>query len=335
MKISIISTYFNSVTLGDFVHRSMNCLLNQTYKDIEFICINDGSKDDTLNQLKEYANLDNRIIILDKENEGVAQYAKAAGQEIASGEYIMLFDHDDLLSLDAIEQAVNELKLRPELDAITMLVKTQYLDGRVKYISNLDLLINNEFDYTFRTLTGTEMFEKTVGKYDVHFRGLIRQDKFKAVSFRYEEKLLNGDEIVERLIFKKLNRVGSCKGIYEHFIYDNSSAKSFNLKKIDIVRTDYILRKIFKDENVYKNRSFIFEQQAYINLINGIKAYVYYEKTLDDREKKIYINTLKQGYMSLDKKKILKKYSLGINFFHEMLLLDFKIFFSFYKIKLN
>jgi len=68
MKVSIITTFYNSVTLGDFVHRSMKCLLNQTYRDIEFICINDGSKDETHIQLKEYADLDQRIIVIDKKN---------------------------------------------------------------------------------------------------------------------------------------------------------------------------------------------------------------------------------------------------------------------------
>ena len=46
-KISIITTFYNSVKLGDFVHRAMKSLLNQTYENIEFICVNDGSTDKT------------------------------------------------------------------------------------------------------------------------------------------------------------------------------------------------------------------------------------------------------------------------------------------------
>lgn len=97
-KISIITTFYNSVKLGDFVHRAMKSLLNQTYENIEFICVNDGSTDETLAHLKDYEKKDPRIIIINKKNEGVAQYAKAAGQDTASGDYIMLFDHDDQIS---------------------------------------------------------------------------------------------------------------------------------------------------------------------------------------------------------------------------------------------
>ena len=335
MKVSIITTFYNSVTLGDFVHRSMKCLLNQTYRDIEFICINDGSKDETHIQLKEYADLDQRIIVIDKKNEGVAQYAKAAGQDIASGDFVMLFDHDDLLSLDAIEKAVFTLNQHPELDAVYMLVKTQYLDGRVKYFSSLDRMINDQSQFEFHSINGKDMFQKTVGKYDVHFRGLIRRDKFKAVSFRYQEKLVNGDEIVERLIFQNLSQVGVCSGVYEHFIYENSSAKSYNLKKTDLVRTDVILRSLFQKENVFEVRKHIFELGAYKTLVNGIKVFHALKNTLDKEEQEFYINRLKEGYNQLDKPNVLSNYKKGNKLYHRLLLSNFTILNLFYSIKKN
>ena len=333
MKISIITTFYNSVTLGDFVHRSMKCLLNQTYRNIEFICVNDGSKDDTLSQLNQYAETDQRIVVVDKKNEGVAQYAKAAGQDVATGDFVMLFDHDDLLSLDAIEKAVEGLNQHSDLDAISMLVKTQYLDGRVKYFSSLDRMIKDESEFQFYSINGQEMFQKTVGKYDVHFRGLIRRDKFKAVSFRYKEKLVNGDEIVERLIFKDLNRVGVCSGVYEHFIYENSSAKSYNLKKTDLVRTDVILRSIFKKENVFDSRRNIFELSSYKTLVTGIKVFHSLKNTLNKEEKQFYINRLKEGYDQLDKQIVLSNYKKSNNLYHRLLLSDFTILNLFYSIK--
>lgn len=301
MKISIITTYYNSVKLGDFVSRSMSCLLNQTYKNIEFICVNDGSIDETLLQLKDYALKDDRIVIVNKENEGVAQYAKAAGQDVATGDFVMLFDHDDFLSLDAIEKAVEVLKNDITIDAVTMMVKTQYLDGRIKYLSNLDLLIDSENEFVQRFISGNNMFYKTVGRYDIHFRGLIRTDVFKSISFRFQEKLVNGDEIVERLIFKQLNNVSSCQGVYEHFIYENSSAKSYNLKKTDIVRTDVILREIFKKKGVYSNRKAIFEMTAYKNLTNGMKVYNHFKNSLSKEDKQFYLKRLIEGFNNLDK----------------------------------
>jgi len=333
MKISIITTYYNSVQLGDFVHLSMNCLLNQTYQNIEFVCVNDGSKDETLQQLEAYAKNDSRIIIVDKKNEGVAQYAKAAGQDIATGDYVMLFDHDDLLSMDAIEKAVDVLENNVELDAVTMLVKTQYLDGKVKYFSNLDILMKDDSEYKPRIMTGIDIFSKTVGKYDVHFRGLIRKDKFKSNSFRYKEKLVNGDEIVERFIFKNLVKIGSCQGIYHHYIYDNSSAKSYNLKKTDIARTDVILRDLFKKENVYEARKTIFEVDAYKTFVNAVKVYNHFKNDLSPKEIKFYKNRLKESYENLDKSIIINEFK-GLNkIYHFLILNSFTTIFYFYKFK--
>lgn len=333
MKISIITTFYNSVQLGDFVNRSMSCLLNQTYKNIEFVCVNDGSKDNTLKQLKEYAEKDNRIIIVDKENEGVAQYAKAAGQEVATGDFIMLFDHDDYLSNDAIEKAVEVLKKDSTIDAVSMLVKTQYLDGRIKYLSNLDVLINNKDQFAQRHISGQDMFRKTVGRYDVHFRGLIKKERFKSISFRYQEKLVNGDEIVERLIFKQLNNVSSCQGVYEHFIYENSSAKSYNLKKTDIVRTDVILREIFKNENVYSDRKSIFEMTAYKNLTNGMKVYNHFKNSLSKEDKEFYSKRLIEGFNNIDKDIVRSQYNGLSKIYHNLLLSNYIVFSAFYSLK--
>ena len=333
MKISIITTFYNSVQLGDFVNRSMSCLLNQSYKNIEFVCVNDGSKDNTLKQLKEYAEKDNRIIIVDKENEGVAQYAKAAGQEVATGDFIMLFDHDDYLSNDAIEKAVEVLKKDSTIDAVSMLVKTQYLDGRIKYLSNLDVLINNKDQFAQRHISGQDMFRKTVGRYDVHFRGLIKKERFKSISFRYQEKLVNGDEIVERLIFKQLNNVSSCQGVYEHFIYENSSAKSYNLKKTDIVRTDVILREIFKNENVYSDRKSIFEMTAYKNLTNGMKVYNHFKKSLSKEDKQFYSKRLMEGFNNIDKDIVRSQYNGLSKIYHNLLLSNYIVFNTFYSLK--
>jgi glycosyltransferase involved in cell wall biosynthesis len=184
-KISIITTFYNSVKLGDFVHRAMKSLLNQTYENIEFICVNDGSTDETLAHLKDYEKKDPRIIIINKKNEGVAQYAKAAGQDTASGDYIMLFDHDDQISHDAIENAINALSKNPDSDAVSMLVKTYYADGRVRNTYNLFEKISNLDNFKSVSIKGTDAYQLTVGRYDFHFRGLISKDKFKAISFRF------------------------------------------------------------------------------------------------------------------------------------------------------
>lgn len=332
-KISIVTTYFNSVKLGDFVNRSMECLLNQTYKNIEFICVNDGSEDSTLSQLEEYARLDSRIVIVNKKNEGVAQYAKGAGQEKATGNWVMLFDHDDLLSLDAIEKAVRITKKHPELEAVSMMINVLYADGKSRVWYNLDKTSKTKMSAEFRRLSGYEFYKNTVGRYDVHFRGIIKREKFQSVSYRYDEKLVNGDEIVERLIFKKLDYIGVCSGVYSHFIYDNSSAKSYSLKKIDIVRTDVILREMFQDENIYDERQEIFEIDAYKSLVTGVKIYNRLKNKVNKTTQNLYYSKLKEGYDKLNKPIVIQQFSGISKIYNQLILSHFNFMLNFYKIK--
>lgn len=68
-KVSIIVPVYN---VEKYLERSLNSLINQTLKDIEIICVNDGSKDNSLKILEEYSKKDNRIIIINQDNAGVS-----------------------------------------------------------------------------------------------------------------------------------------------------------------------------------------------------------------------------------------------------------------------
>ncbi len=332
-KVSLITTFYNSVSLGDFVHKAMKSLLSQTYPHLELICVNDGSTDETLAQLKEYAAADPRIVIINKPNEGTAQYAKAAGQDAATGEFAMLFDHDDELSPEAVERAVQSFQYDPELDMVGFIVKTVYEGGQVKNIYSLDQQLTSVQEYHSHQLTGFEALKKTIGRYDFHFRGIYRTHLFKKVSFRFTEKLLNADEIVERQLLLHAHKIGSCAGIYTHFVFQNSSAKSFSLKQTDIVATDLFMREFAKNNGMYENRKAIFEKLAYRNLINGLKAYHYFRSQLSTESRVNYDRRLRKAYANLDKTVIVHSYLGWAKLYHSVLLKNFKIINTFYRLK--
>jgi len=89
-----------------YLSTCLDSLINQTLTDIEIICVNDGSTDSSLAILKDFANKDSRIKILDKQNEGVS-VARNLGIEVATGQYLMFVDSDDYLIENACEKALN------------------------------------------------------------------------------------------------------------------------------------------------------------------------------------------------------------------------------------
>lgn len=106
VKISIILPVYN---VEEYLSKCLDSLVNQTFEDIEIICIDDGSADNSLAILNSYAQRDSRIKIIEQENSG-CYVARNKGLEAAQGEYIMFVDSDDWLELDACESAYNQIK---------------------------------------------------------------------------------------------------------------------------------------------------------------------------------------------------------------------------------
>jgi glycosyltransferase involved in cell wall biosynthesis len=82
-----------------YVKRCLQSLVNQSYKNLEIIIVNDGSTDNSLNLISEFAKVDERILVIDKKNEGIGG-ACADGLKIAKGDYISFVDSDDYCELE-------------------------------------------------------------------------------------------------------------------------------------------------------------------------------------------------------------------------------------------
>ena len=98
-KVSIIISAYN---VEKYLRQCLDSAINQTLKDIEIICVNDGSTDTSLEILKEYVRKDNRINLIDQKNEG-AGAARNTGLDAANGKYVHFLDGDDWLERDAME----------------------------------------------------------------------------------------------------------------------------------------------------------------------------------------------------------------------------------------
>lgn len=104
-KISVIVPIYN---VEKYVEQCIDSILEQTYKNLEIILIDDGSTDLSSSICDEYAKRDDRIVLIHKENGGAAS-AKNVGLRIATGEYVSFVDGDDYLEPDAYEYMVSKL----------------------------------------------------------------------------------------------------------------------------------------------------------------------------------------------------------------------------------
>ena len=105
-KVSVVVIVYNT---EEFLEECMDSLVNQTLDDIEIICVNDESKDGSLNILRKYAKKYDNIKIINQKNQGGAN-AGNNGLKVAKGEYVTMIDSDDIVVLDAYEKLYNKAK---------------------------------------------------------------------------------------------------------------------------------------------------------------------------------------------------------------------------------
>jgi glycosyltransferase involved in cell wall biosynthesis len=104
IKVSIVVPVYN---VEKYLRQCLDSLVNQTLKEIEIICVNDASPDSSLKILNEYAQKDQRIVVINLKENRKQGGARNAGIRIARGEYIGIVDSDDWVDLDMYESLWN------------------------------------------------------------------------------------------------------------------------------------------------------------------------------------------------------------------------------------
>lgn len=99
-KISIVIPCYNS---ENYISICIDGLKKQLFDDVEFIFVNDGSTDHTLNYIKKFEREDDRVVVIDKPNEGVSK-ARNDALDVARGEYVYFLDPDDFIDASWCEE---------------------------------------------------------------------------------------------------------------------------------------------------------------------------------------------------------------------------------------
>ncbi|MCU0389771.1 MAG: glycosyltransferase [Thermoflexibacter sp.] len=115
MKVSVVMSVYNG---EKYLAEAIESVLAQTYKDFEFIIVNDGSKDGSLAILRQYEAKDNRVIVQDHENMGLGNSLNKA-IEIAKGEWIARMDGDDIMLPNRLEEQIKFIEANPHVDVVS------------------------------------------------------------------------------------------------------------------------------------------------------------------------------------------------------------------------
>lgn len=241
-KISFIIPVYNA---EKYVSRAIESVLNQTYKNIELIIINDGSKDSSLSICKSYQAADNRIIIIDKENQGVSS-ARNDGIKKASGDYIMFLDADDYVEKNIIEDSIKII----ELNNVDMVRYNYYRQTR-------RIKIKNKFNISLNTIipADSEIIKESIFLTDIFcpcWGTLYNANIVKKLSFNSNLRVGEDFLFVSEYIKKSNSIYISDKCMYHYMVYQGSVTHNSSISKgiintCDAIKANIAIEKMFYD----------------------------------------------------------------------------------------
>jgi len=221
--ISIIVPIYN---VEKYLSECIESLINQTYKNIEIILVDDGSQDNCGKICDEYAKKDNRIIVIHKKNGGLSD-ARNKGIEIAKGEYLIFVDSDDFVSNRFVEKLYQmilenncEIAICDYLQFENEIPKDENIQVEVEILSNIEVL--------------DRVYDENV-KMIIACNKLYKKELFNTIRYPYGK--VNEDQFTTYKIIYKANKIAiSNEKLYYYRFNSNSIMGSkFNEKRLHIL----------------------------------------------------------------------------------------------------
>lgn len=236
-QISILVAVYNT---APYLPQCLDSLCGQTLRDIQIICIDDCSTDQSPQILADYAQRDARITLLRTPHNSGQAAARNLGLQMATGEFTTFVDSDDWLAPDALEQALEALAQNPANDCAVMRLIKYYPDD------------GHEVEHPLHTggkeaLTGEEAFMLSLDNWAIHGVYVVRTTLHKR--FPYDaSSILYTDDHVTHLHYLNARRVVMCQGRYYYRQNPSSTTRACSMRRFACLEADLDKRRAIEAE---------------------------------------------------------------------------------------
>lgn len=259
--VSIVIPVYN---VDKYIRECLDSVINQSYKNLQIILVDDGSTDNSGKICDEYAVKDSRITVIHQENQG-AGAAKNTGLDLVKGEYLSLIDSDDYLELNYYETMVSNLK-RYNVDVVQCLFR--------------NVFVNNKYDvqYNFpsqgsRAISAKRFLTEMLydWKYAVFWNKLFKSKLLKDIRFPVGRKI-DDEFFTYKLICNAKKILNINDKLYSYRMRQSSVMNNSDNEQIYMDRIDCFIERL----------SFI--EKLYPSLTHNYKAHIadYIQTTLND-----------------------------------------------------
>lgn len=301
VKVSVVIPVYN---VEDFLNECLDSIVNQTLEDIEIICINDGSTDNSLNILNEYAQKDDRFTILSQENGGHA-VATNNGMKLAKGEYLYLMDSDDILSLNALEDTYKVAKEK-DVDFVIFQSTNYYMDTN-EYIKKENYSMNRLADFV-----GDKVFNwKDIKDYIftitvTPWSKLYNREFVEKSGAKFPEGLIFDDNVFFWEVLFSAKRITFHRDyLFTRRWYSSSSTKAGDKRFIDSLTIYNMVWDVFKKYGTFD------EFKVYLYNTKVKVAHIRFSK-IKEEFKELYFEEMKQNFSNLRNDSIFEDFYINL-----------------------
>ena len=313
-RISVVVPVYN---VEKYLEKCVNSIVNQTYKNLEIILVDDGATDNSGKLCDELAKIDNRIKVYHKENGGLSD-ARNYGVERATGDYIGFVDSDDYIDAEMYEKLYEAIK-KENADVAECNLK-------IIYPNRVELYTNEKY---FKVCTKQEYLEEYLKIEKVFgsvWTKLIKSDIAKKLVFP-KGKLYEDTYYAYDLINVANSFVLIDSPSYNYLMRENSITNAkFNLRIFDLIEIVEKFHKMtYENYPSLKEAADCRKMYAYFSVLNSIlledefKNNSYYPKIIN-YFKRNYMSLLKNTYINRNRKLSVILIKLNIDLYRKVLM---------------
>ena len=289
-RVSILMAVYNG---AGYLQKSMGSLLAQTHRDIEVICIDDGSTDESGAVLDDYARRDPRVRVIHlPENVGQAK-ARNRGLAVCTGDLIAYLDCDDWMSADCMQRVVETFTAHPATDCVLLTVKY--------YDEDKDTYRDYEME-PFEVKSGLDAFEESI---DWHIHGVYVARRALFDAYPYDDCCrVFSDDNTTRLHYYRSREVRCCSGIYFYRQHAGNVSHRKDIGFFQYLRANESMKRqleaIGADERILCD----YEAERMIVLVGCYLVYRQYGHTFSPSDRHDALSELRRVWHTLERRRL-------------------------------
>lgn len=285
-KVSVLVAVYNA---EKYLRECLDSLSRQTLQDIQIVCVDDASEDHSLDILNEYAQRDNRYLIIKLDQNSGQAVARNEGLKYADGDYICFLDSDDYLSDNALQLMETVFENHPQTDCVLFRLVLVNEDGSMEDFPMED----------FSVLSGEIAFRKSLNWNGIHGVYGVRNTIQK--QYPYDDSaLLFSDDNTTRIHYLVSQEVRKCEGIYYYRQHSASMTHSVSRRRFEKMKAMKSLLTQLNARDVSEDVVHILNEKVWLTVIDLYRDYFRFRHSLSKADRQYALGQIRHGWQTAD-----------------------------------